>query len=138
MGKTLRLILGDQLNSTHSWFKKVDEEVVYVMMEVMQEQEYVMHHVQKILAFFAAMRNFAHQLTKKGHQVIYLNLDDNRNAQTIEGNIRRIITDEKIERFEYLLPDEYRLDEQLKQTCEKLTIDTASADTEHFLLPVTR
>ncbi|MCD8741443.1 cryptochrome/photolyase family protein [Mucilaginibacter roseus] len=132
MGKTLRLILGDQLNSNHSWFKKVDEDVIYVMMEVMQEQEYVMHHVQKILAFFAAMRNFAHQLAKKGHKVIYFNLDDKHNEQTIEGNIKRVVNDNKIERFEYLLSDEYRLDEQLKQICEKLKVDTASADTEHF------
>ncbi|MCC8410948.1 cryptochrome/photolyase family protein [Mucilaginibacter sp. UR6-1] len=132
MGKTLRLILGDQLNSGHSWLKAADKNVVYVMMEVMQEQEYVMHHVQKMLAFFAAMRNFAHQLTKKGHRVIYIKLDDTDNAQTIEANIKRIIKHEDIERFEYQLPDEYRLDEQLKQICKKLKIETGSADTEHY------
>ena len=35
--KTLRLILGDQLNPKHSWFKNVDEEIIYVLMEVKQE-----------------------------------------------------------------------------------------------------
>ena len=35
--KTLRLILGDQLNPNHSWFKNVDDEIVYVLMEVKQE-----------------------------------------------------------------------------------------------------
>ncbi|WP_345948528.1 cryptochrome/photolyase family protein [Mucilaginibacter sp. PAMB04274] len=133
MAKILRLILGDQLNSNHSWYRQVHPNVTYVMLEVMQEQAYVMHHVQKILAFFAAMRNFAHQLAKKGHQVIYVKLDDEYNLQDFENNITRIIQKEQITRFEYQLPDEYRLDEQLKQICTRLSIETDSADTEHFL-----
>ena len=76
MRTTLRLILGDQLNAKHSWYTNPDQNTWYVLMEVMQEQQYVMHHVQKILTFFAAMRNFAHQLSKAGHQVIYTKLDD--------------------------------------------------------------
>ncbi len=62
---TLRLILGDQLNPRHSWFRKTDDRVIYVLMEVRQETDYVLHHVQKILAFFAAMRAFAQWLQKK-------------------------------------------------------------------------
>jgi deoxyribodipyrimidine photolyase-related protein len=133
MAKTLRLILGDQLNSNHSWYKTTDASVTYIMLEVMQEQQYVMHHVQKILAFFAAMRNFAHQLTKKGHRVIYINLNDKDNKQDFEQNLKQIVKQEKITRFEYQLPDEYRLDEQLKNICSRLTIETGTADTEHFL-----
>jgi len=45
MKKTLRLILGDQLNHQHSWFQQVDENVVYVMMEVRSETDYVVHHI---------------------------------------------------------------------------------------------
>ncbi len=133
MPKILRLILGDQLNSQHSWYKKQNAEVVYVLMEVMQEQQYVLHHVQKILAFFAAMRNFAHQLRKAGHEVVYIELDDKNNKQDFEQNLQHIIKEKHIQRFEYQLPDEYRLDVQLKQICEQLPVDTAAADTEHFL-----
>ncbi|MDT3402788.1 cryptochrome/photolyase family protein [Mucilaginibacter terrae] len=133
MAKTLRLILGDQLNSKHSWYKQVDNDVIYIMLEVMQEQQYVKHHIQKILAFFAAMRNFAHQLTQKGHEVIYIKLNDKANQQDFAQNIKHIITKGKIKRFEYQLPDEYRLDEQLKQLCNELDIETATANTEHFL-----
>lgn len=57
--KTLRLILGDQLNARHSWFGEPDSSVLYVMAELRQETDYVVHHRQKVLAFFAAMRNFA-------------------------------------------------------------------------------
>ncbi len=133
MPKTLRLILGDQLNSSHSWYKKTDPQVIYVMLEVMQEQEYVLHHVQKILAFFAAMRNFAHQLDKAGHEVIYIKLDDPDNKQDFEKNIQALIKQHKIRKFEYQLPDEYRLDEQLKNICQKIGIETSFVDTEHFM-----
>ncbi len=133
MPKTLRLILGDQLNSQHSWFNKVDADVVYVMMEVMQEQQYVMHHIQKILGFFAAMRNFAHQLTKQGHRVIYLKLDAADNRQSFEANLLNLVKENQAENFEYQLPDEYRLDRQLKDIAAKLSIKSSVCDTEHFL-----
>lgn len=67
---TLRLVLGDQLNPEHSWFRKVDLQVVYVLMEVRQETDYVLHHAQKILAIFAAMRDFARQLHADGHRLV--------------------------------------------------------------------
>jgi deoxyribodipyrimidine photolyase-like uncharacterized protein len=69
---TLRLILGDQLNPQHSWFSQHDHGVVYVLMEVRQETDYVLHHAQKILAIFAAMRDLARQLREAGHRVRYL------------------------------------------------------------------
>jgi deoxyribodipyrimidine photolyase-related protein len=47
MSKIVRLILGDQLNSNYSWFKTVDESVVYVMMEVRSETDCAKHHIQK-------------------------------------------------------------------------------------------
>jgi deoxyribodipyrimidine photolyase-related protein len=55
--KILRLILGDQLNEKHSWFKTPDRQVTYVLMEIRQETDYVRHHIQKVAAFFAAMRS---------------------------------------------------------------------------------
>ena len=57
--KTLRLILGDQLNHQHSWFKEEQENICYVFMEMRQETDYVTHHIQKVIGFFSAMREFA-------------------------------------------------------------------------------
>ena len=74
--KTLRLILGDQLNASHSWFAQPDDRVTFVIMEVRQETDYVKHQIQKVAAFFAAMRAFSDHLQRQGHQVIYLRLDD--------------------------------------------------------------
>jgi hypothetical protein len=42
----LRLILGDQLNSEHSWFKQIDHDTIYVL-AMRQETDYVKHHIQK-------------------------------------------------------------------------------------------
>ena len=131
--KILRLILGDQLNEKHSWFKTPDKKVTYVLMEIRQETDYVKHHIQKVAAFFAAMRKFADRLAELEHRVIYLRLDDANNKQTIAGNISDLIRKKKFTRFEYLLPDEYRLDIQLQDFCRTLAIPYQAADTEHFL-----
>jgi len=123
MASTLRLILGDQLNHNHSWFKSKDPETLFVLMEVKQETGYVTHHVQKIVAFFLAMREFAGWLEERGHQVIYLQLDDAENTQSIPDNLSKLIKAKGISKFEYLLPDEYRLDKQMKEFSKSLEID---------------
>ncbi|MBN8566514.1 MAG: cryptochrome/photolyase family protein [Flavobacteriales bacterium] len=130
--KTLRLILGDQLNHNHSWFQQTDENVIYLMAEMRQETDYVKHHIQKVVAFFLSMRNFASYLKKNNHQVVYFEIDDANNPQHLEVLIQQTIERYSIEKFEYQLPDEYRLDEQLKQICKKLTISKEVFDTEHF------
>ena len=83
----LRLILGDQLNINHSWFGSSEEECTYVMMEVKDETSYVLHHVQKILAIFSAMRSFSEQLKEKNFNVIYIKIDDKDNEHSFEKNI---------------------------------------------------
>ena len=40
----LRLILGDQLNAGHSWFRTPDAAVCYLMAELRQETDYCRHH----------------------------------------------------------------------------------------------
>ena len=70
--KEIRLILGDQLNAAHSWFRRVDPDVLYVMAELRQETDYAQHHLQKVLAFFASMRQFAAALRAAGQGVAAL------------------------------------------------------------------
>jgi len=135
---TVRLILGDQLNAQHSWFNRVDDQVLYVIAELHQENTYVTHHVQKICAFCAAMAQFAQELRAQGHQVLYLTLDDTFNNtqgySDLLGLIQHQVTQVGAIKFEYQRPDEYRLLEQLSQ----LKLNTAvvnCVDTEHFILP---
>ncbi len=131
--RTLRLILGDQLNSKHSWFSKVDDEVIYVLMEMRQETDYVVHHIQKVVAFFMSMRSFSNTLQAAGHRVIYYSLDYFNNKQNLQKNIQQLCIEHKIEQFQYQQPDEYRLQLQLEELSRFLKIPVHSYDTEHFL-----
>ena len=130
--KILRLLLGDQLNSEHSWLDEVNPNVMYVMAEMRQETDYVKHHIQKVVAFFLSMRNFSEELMNKGHQVVYYKISDSNNPQNLETLILDLVEKNKIEQFEYQFPDEYRLDEQLNSICKKLSIPTKAVDSEHF------
>jgi deoxyribodipyrimidine photolyase-related protein len=130
--KTLRLILGDQLNSNHSWFETIDDSVTYVLMEIRSETDYATHHIQKIVGFFAAMQSFALELKQNKHQVIYIHLNDENNLQTFDKNLRNLIEKHDFTNFEYQLPDEYRLDEILNNFCNTLSISYSSVDSEHF------
>ncbi len=130
--KTLRLILGDQLNINHSWFAAVDSNVTYVLMEIKSETDYASHHIQKVIGIFAAMRDFAKELQQQNHDVIYIHLNDENNLHRFDENVMALIEKYKFTHFEYLLPDEYRVDEHLKAFTQKLKISFQFYDTEHF------
>ncbi len=131
--KTVRLVLGDQLNPQHSWFAEVDRDVVYVLMEVRQETDYVLHHAQKILAIFAAMRDFARYLQAQGHRVHYLSIDDASNTQSVTGNLAALAQRYEAIRVEWQSADEWRLDAQLRAWAANQSLTTHEADTEHFM-----
>lgn len=129
---TLRLILGDQLIPTHSWFAAPDEQTVYVLMELRQDTDYVLHHAQKIIAIFAAMRDFAHLLSRSGHRVHYLAIDDPANQQSLPANLDALIAGFSASAFSYQAPDEWRLDRQLADYARALAIPCQMVDSEHF------
>ncbi|MCP9235526.1 cryptochrome/photolyase family protein [Lewinella sp. JB7] len=129
----LRLILGDQLNINHSWFRTADDTTVYAMFETYSEATYCEHHVQKITGFFLAMRAFAEQLRVRGHRVHYRTLDQTREAglNTITDNLSDLLHQLGGPAFEYQLPDEWRLDQELISFSEN--IGGVSVDSEHFM-----
>ena len=129
---SLRLILGDQLNPLHSWFQHQQKDVVYVMMEVRQETDYVLHHAQKVIAIFAGMREFAQQLQIAGHRVHYLTIDDADNRHAIPANIEMLADLYQAQEFQYQTPDEYRLDLQLQQFSDASSLRCHMFDSEHF------
>ncbi|MEO0472875.1 MAG: cryptochrome/photolyase family protein [Bacteroidota bacterium] len=130
---TLRLILGDQLNHQHSWFDQQDDGILYVMMEVRSETDYVMHHIQKVVGFFLAMRSFAAEKHAEGHQFRYFRLDDPDNQQSFFANLSQLTEQHQPQKFEWQMPDEYRLDEELVEVAKALGLEYRVADTEHFL-----
>jgi deoxyribodipyrimidine photolyase-related protein len=130
--KKLRLILGDQLNSQHSWLAETDQDTTYCLFEMRQETDYVTHHIQKVVGYFTAMRNFANELKKANHSVVYFQINDKINTQSLVENLALLIKEYNIKKFEYLSPDEYRLDQQLKGFSKDLTIDSEVFSSEHF------
>ncbi|GAA4429840.1 cryptochrome/photolyase family protein [Acidovorax lacteus] len=134
---TLRLVLGDQLHIGHSWFAQPDTGVVYTLMEVRQETDYVLHHAQKVLAIFAAMRAFAQTLRDAGHRVRYVTIDDPSNRQRIDANLEALASHYGAACIETIAPDEWRLDEALRTWGADWARRTGGrfnmVDSEHFL-----
>ena len=130
----LRLILGDQLNINHSWYQQPPSRAEYLLMEVREEATYVTHHIQKITAFFAAMRAFASELRARGHRVHYITLDDPSNQHSFRANILRYVQSGSFSGFEYQDPDEYRVAESLRELAQSLEIPSSCVDSEHFLV----
>ncbi len=129
---TLRLVLGDQLNPQHSWYDHRHEDVVYVMMEMRQETDYVLHHAQKVIAIFAGMRDFARSLLDAGHRVHYLKIDDVTNQQSLTKNIDAMQAIYQSSEFEYQMPDEWRLEQQLAEYSRQKRMACRVVDSEHF------
>ena len=130
----LRLILGDQLNARHSWFRHVDDEVIYVLMEVRSETDYVRHHAQKVLGIFAAMRRFAHALTHAGHRVEYVRIGEARNRQDFASNLAWLIEQFKVTQVERMEADEWRVEQALDHAFDASGLPHMVASAEHFLL----
>lgn len=132
--QSLRLILGDQLNAKHSWFRAKDESVLYVIAELHQEANYVPHHIQKISAFFCAMEQFAQALSRAGHEIVHLNLDQTQEYESLPELIESLVAQYAIKKFEYQLPDEYRLRQQLGEFSESNSVECVLYEAEHFYL----
>ena len=106
--------------------------VYLVLMEIKQETDYVLHHSQKILGIFAAMRDFKEALLKKNHRVIYFRIGDTSNQQSFSSNLKSLILKNHIQKFEYQEPDELRVDIELKNFCNQINIPSQMYSTEHF------
>lgn len=132
--KILRLILGDQLNTAHSWFTEPADTAEYVLMEVRAEAEYVRHHIQKVVAFFVSMRAFAEELRARGFTVHYILLANRDNSHSLEGNIERLLRSGTYSAFEYQQPDEYRVQQNLTALAHKVSVPIRVVSTEHFLV----
>ncbi len=132
--KTIRIILGDQLNHQHSWFTTKDKNTLYVIAEVVEEATYARHHVQKVHAFFLAMEAFAATLKEAGHNILHLTLDDTAGLSSVDQIASSLAETYGPDRLEYQRPDEYRLLEQLRSlTLPDIVIH--ECDTEHFMVP---
>lgn len=128
----LRLVLGDQLNYDHPWFDEVSDEVTYLMVEAYSETDYTVHHLQKLTAFFNAMRNFAQTKKADGHDFTYIHLHEHKERKSLTEVVREVVAQKDFTAFEYQLPDEYRMDDSLKALKDDLDIPVKAVDSHHF------
>ena len=114
--KTLRLILGDQLNEEISSLRDIDKtQDVVLMCEVWDEATYVKHHKKKIAFIFSAMRHFSEQLKESGYRVEYIKLDDAGNTGSFYGEVKRAIASFNPEKIVVTEASEYRVLSDIKK-----------------------
>ena len=130
---TVRLILGDQLNAAHPWWSDIDAGVVTVLVECRQETDYARHHIQKVLAFFLAMRGFSSARAAEGHRMHHVTIDQPDALRPMLDVVHDAIVATGASRFEHQLPDEWRLDELLRKDTSDWGVEVVPCDTHHFL-----
>lgn len=132
--KTLRIIFGDQLNQAISSLKDLDKKQdIVAFFEVNEEASYIKHHKKKIILIFSAMRHFAEELSQKGIEVHYSQIDDKKNTGSFRGEVERIIDLYKPKKIVITEPSEYRVLEEVKNWSEKFGLEIDIRDDDRFL-----
>jgi deoxyribodipyrimidine photolyase-related protein len=134
MPKTLRLILGDQLNKTISSLNDIDKDNdVILMCEVWDEATYVKHHKKKIAFLFSAMRHFAAELKNFGFNVDYIQLDDEGNSGSFKGEVKRAIDRHNVNKMIVTEASEYRVLKDMRQWADEFGIKVEIRPDDRFL-----
>ncbi len=134
---TLRLILADQLSELLSSLREARKKSDIIMLfEVMSEATYVPHHPKKIAFLFSAMRHFAEELKCKGYNIRYIRLDDPLNTGSLDGEIKRAITELKPERIIVTEPGEWRMLTMMQEWKTSLGIPIEILRDDRFLCSI--
>ena len=81
------------------------------------------------------MEEFAFALGSRGHDVLYLQLEETLRYDNLAELIGSICLEHNISRFEFQSPDEYRLRHQLRNLELDKAISVHECGSDHFLLP---
>ncbi len=136
MSKTLRLILGDQLNQSVSSLSDLDKgSDIVLMCEVMGEVTYVRHHKKKVAFILSAMRHFADRLRAQEVSVEYVSLDDPENSGSFSAEVARAVTQHNVSRLVVTSPGEFRILEDMQSWEANLGIAVDIRQDDRFLCP---
>lgn len=78
------------------------------------------------------MRNFAKELEKNGHQVIYFKINDECNTGSFIENLKELIEKHQPQKITIQQPDEYRLDKEVASWSQNLKTPVNTVSSEHF------
>ena len=130
----LRLVLGDQLSRNIAALADADPATdVILIAEVMEEATYVRHHKQKIVFLFSAMRAFAERLREDGFRVRYTRLDDDQNAGSLFGEVKRAFGEEEVDELIATSCGEYRLHEEMSSWSRRLNRPVTIREDDRFV-----
>jgi deoxyribodipyrimidine photolyase-related protein len=127
--KRLILILGDQLDVNSAALRNFDfktDEVI--MIESIQEAQYVWSHKAKIVLFLSAMRHFANHLKELHYPLAYI---DN-SPLSIVATLKEKIVQENITHLICVEPGEWRLKQEIEELVRELSIKLEMREDEHF------
>lgn len=127
--KKLVLILGDQLDINSPLLKNFNPQAEQVVMiESVDEAQYVWSHKAKIVLFLSAMRHFAQQLEERGLPLIYIK----HSPQSLGDTLRELIAKKKFTRLACLEPGEYRLKCEIETLASESNIELDMQEDPHF------
>jgi len=133
MGRTLCLVLGDQLSLDLPSLKAIDKKNDIVLMcEVWREATYVKHHKKKIAFLFSAMRHFAKQLQADGWKIDYQVLGAEADS-TFTSAVRNAIERHGITRLVVTMPGEYRVWTEINEWANLFNIPVEILEDTRFI-----
>lgn len=114
--KTVRLVLGDQLDFCIASLTDIDPvNDIILMAELKEEATYVKHHKKKIAFIFSAMRHFAEECRLKGWNVCYIDYDNLDNKGNFLSQIQLAIEKFSPDKLCMVEAGEYRLRQAFKE-----------------------
>jgi deoxyribodipyrimidine photolyase-related protein len=119
--RNLIFVLGDQLDPTAAAFDDAEPDSdVVIMAEVDAEVKRYPNHVQRVVLFFTAMRHFRDALREQGYKVIYRQIDDETETESLICFLQEQIRALRPERVVMTEPGRYEL--------ERACLDMARAE----------
>ena len=132
-GKTLILLLGDQLSPQMSALRDISPGAAVILMcEVMEEATYVPHHKKKIAFLFAAMRHFAAALAEAGWHVDYVALEAPGNSGSFSGEVARACARHDIAQVRVTEPGEWRVRRAMETWPDALGVPVTILEDDRF------
>ncbi len=103
----LRYVFWDQLSDSLASLRNIADGDIVLFCELEEDATRVAHHQKKLVFLWSAMRHFANQLSTKGYQVVYVELDDPQNTQTLDTEMRRHLKQYGMDEISVTHPSEY-------------------------------
>lgn len=139
MGRTIGLILGDQLDASYPDALGLNKDTDRILMlEVTNESTSPVSHIQRTVLFLSAMRHHAEALRDDGWDVEYIDLNHRGNTQRFDDEIARQLKMKKLnaDKLVCIEPGDHRVRGQIEAACERAEVDLEFIDDPHFLTPI--